>query len=173
MRENLTSLPTGPTHDAVTRPKLVLAYSVDAKKAEIGVWLRAHGLHRSMLAMLTDKQPSRGVTVEAGALVFKAHNGGLDASLRRSGSQWALSAGAFDELLDTPDQAAGLFCAIVCGDARLKVETTRGAISRMALEMCGANGEWTEMLVTGVPRLSFGCQRQTTILANGRIGIAR
>lgn len=172
MRENFPSVPSQLAFEAQTRTKPVLAYSADARKAEIGGWLRAHDLHRSMLAMLTEKHLFRGIAVEGDALVFKAHAGGLDASLRRSGSQWALSAGAFDELMDTPDQAAGLFCAIVFGDARLKVETTRGAISRMALEMTGAHGEWTEMLVTGVSRFSFGATRKTTILTNGRVGLA-
>jgi hypothetical protein len=173
MPEIVSSSSNVPATEAQARPKPVLAYSADGVKSDVQAWLRSNGLTRSTLAAFIDKWGVRGLSVEADVLRFKSHAGGLDTALRRDGSIWALSAGAFDESLETAEQAAGLFCAIVCGDARLKVETTRGVINRMALEMSGAHGEWTEMLVTGVPRLPLGGARETMILTNGRAGIAR
>ena len=166
MRETMTA-PVVSGVAPTARPRPVLVYSADAIDASVAAWLRQYALQRSVLAQLTSKPAARYLAVQSNALLFRSPiTNGLDASLRRDGELWALSVGALDETFCDPDHATGIFCAVVLGEARLKVETKRNAVSRLALEIPGAAGRWTEILVSGVTRLTFGASSQVKILVN-------
>lgn len=143
------------------RPTLV--YSADGERRTVDEWMRGHGLWRTSLYHLLDRNPALRVSIEGDELAYRPTIAdGFAVRLARDGDGWIVHAGGLTARLTDASHAAGIFCAAVSGALRIVVRPLSHGLVEQRMQLADAGAAWLDVVVAREPCASSA----GTVLAN-------